>query len=172
MWRYGGVTCQPNKSYPLLFETEIQLYKSQLLLIMILKGTTASVILFTERIQNADIPAVASNLPDWELVAKELGFGEQEITEMKDKRISKVEETKRFLRRWTSRDGSKATYTKLYEVLISLHQQGAAEEIHKRSEYYTLLVEQTCFLSQQMFVPNYRTQMILCTHYISHIAIK
>ena len=57
---------------------------------------------------------------------------------MEDKRITKVEETKKFLRKWTSRDGSRATYTKLYEVLIKLHQQGAAEEIyhigHKRSD--------------------------------------
>ena len=85
----------------------------------------------TAKIVNADISKVAGSLPDWEQVAKELGFGDQNIKDIEDKHRQPEERRKAFLREWIRKEGSKATYEKLCTALENLHEQGAADEIRK-----------------------------------------
>ena len=68
-------------------------------------------------------------------MALELGFGPMNIENIENKNIgAPADQTKSFLRQWISNNGNRATYGKLCEVLEKLHQQGAADAIHKMAQ--------------------------------------
>ena len=81
------------------------------------------------KIPDTDIARVAGILPDWQMVAKELGFGEQEIEDIETNNRAAADQRKAFMRKWTGNNGSKATYEKLCTALMKLGLQGAAERI-------------------------------------------
>ena len=72
---------------------------------------------------------VAGELSHWQTMAKNLGMGSEEITDIENNGRGEAERRKSFLRKWIERDGSAATYEKLCEVLKILNQPGAAERI-------------------------------------------
>ena len=77
---------------------------------------------------------VAGELSDWQTVASSLGFGFQDVKDIETKHIANKDRRRAFLREWIYRDGSKATYEKLCEVLKNLHENGAAEKIRNIAE--------------------------------------
>ncbi|KAL5490787.1 hypothetical protein EMCRGX_G015971 [Ephydatia muelleri] len=85
--------------------------------------------LFQGKIRDADIRKVAGELPVWQTVAKNLDFGRNIIDDIEIKHINNEDRCRAFLREWIHRDGSKATYEKLCEVLEKLEEPGAVEII-------------------------------------------
>ena len=84
----------------------------------------------TVKIRDADIARIAGNLPQWQIVASNLGMGQQDIKEIETINLgAHADQRKSFLRKWIRRDGAAATYEKLNEVLERLEEQGAAENI-------------------------------------------
>ena len=81
------------------------------------------------KIRDADIDRVAGELPDWQIVMYNLGFGSQNITDIETDHRDKASQRIAFLSKWIARDGSEATYKKLCDALISLNRKGAAERI-------------------------------------------
>ena len=65
----------------------------------------------------------------WQTVAKNLDFGRNIIDDIEIKHINNEDRCRAFLREWIHRDGSKATYEKLCEVLEKLEEPGAVEII-------------------------------------------
>ena len=84
---------------------------------------------YAGKILDDDINRVAGELPNWQSVAKKLGMGSQEITDIEDNQTNEANRRRAFLRKWITRDGSAATYEKLCDVLKTLNEQGAAEAI-------------------------------------------
>ena len=84
---------------------------------------------YAGKILDDDINRVAGELPNWQSVAKKLGMGSQEITDIEDNQTNEANRRRAFLRKWITRDGSAATYEKLSGVLKTLNEQGAAEAI-------------------------------------------
>ena len=81
------------------------------------------------KIPDSDIARVAGNLPDWQLVGKKLGFGEQEIEDIENNNRAPADQRKALLRRWIYKKGTNATYEVLCTALMELGLQGAAESI-------------------------------------------
>ena len=79
----------------------------------------------------ADIAKIAVQISDWQTVAHKLGFGPVEIRDIENKHMGPADETKSILRTWIWKNGNRATYGKLCDVLEKLDQQGAADEIRK-----------------------------------------
>ena len=86
-------------------------------------------LLSTAAIVDADISKVAGSLPNWQIVAKNLGFGAQEIKDIETSHQGREDRRIAFVREWIMKKGTKATYAKLYMVLEELDEQGAAEKI-------------------------------------------
>ena len=74
-----------------------------------------------------DITRIAGILENWEIVALTLGFKEVDITEIQKNHNAKKDRNSEFLRKWIIKDGTKATYERLYTTLIDLREQGQAE---------------------------------------------
>ena len=72
---------------------------------------------------------MAGNLPQWQNVARKLGFGEQEIGYIETNSGSSEDQRKAFLRKWIGKNGISATYEKLCTALLQLGEYGAAEKI-------------------------------------------
>ena len=87
------------------------------------------IILFTVKIVDADIANVAGSLSNWQIVAKELGFGGEDIEDIETSHRAPADQRKAFLRKWIWKNGSKATYEKLCTALEELGEHGAAESI-------------------------------------------
>ena len=85
--------------------------------------------MFTVKIPAADIARVAGILPNWQLVAKKLGFGEQDIEDIEKSHRATADQRVAFVRNWIMKNGSKATYEKLCTALKELGEHGAAESI-------------------------------------------
>ena len=86
---------------------------------------------FTVGIPNADISRVAGNLPQWQMVARKLGFGEQEIGYIETNSGAPEDQRKAFLKKWIGKNGISATYYKLCTALLQLDEYGAAEKIRE-----------------------------------------
>ena len=78
---------------------------------------------------DADVLRIAGELPEWQSVADKLCMGSQNITDIETNHRDEASRRKAFLRMWIARDGSKATYKKLCDALISLNLDRAAERI-------------------------------------------
>ena len=85
--------------------------------------------LFTVKIPDTDISRVAGILPNWQIVAKKLGFGEQDIEDIETSNQATADQRKAFVRKWIRKNGTKATYGKLCTALEELGEHGAAESI-------------------------------------------
>ena len=93
---------------------------------------THAAVLSTGKIQDADIARIAGDMPQWQTVADNLGFGQQDIEDIENNnKGAPADQRKSFLRKWIRRDGSAATYEKLSKVLEILKEKGAAERIRK-----------------------------------------
>ena len=88
-------------------------------------------ILFTVKISDADIANVAGSLPNWQLVAKKLGFGGEDIEDIETSHRAPADQRKAFVRKWIWKNGKAATYGKLCTALEELDEQGAAEKIRE-----------------------------------------
>ena len=66
------------------------------------------VTLFTVKIPDTDISRVAGILPNWQIVAKKLGFGEQDIEDIETKHQAPAEQRKAFVRNWIRKNGTRA----------------------------------------------------------------
>ena len=83
-----------------------------------------------DKIPDTDIARVAGILPDWQMVAKELGFGVQETEDIETNNLAAAADKREaFMRKWTDKNGTKATYEKLCTALMKLGLQRAAESI-------------------------------------------
>ena len=79
---------------------------------------------------DADIARIAGDLPQWQLVASNLGMGQLDIEDIENNnKGAPADQRKTFLRKWIRKNGNAATYEKLSEVLERLDEQGAAEKI-------------------------------------------
>lgn len=85
----------------------------------------------TAKITAPHIARIAGELPQWQIVAPELGFGAQEIKDIETKHPALDEQRTAVLRIWIERKGKAATYEALSKVLEELGQGGAAERIRK-----------------------------------------
>ena len=76
------------------------------------------------KMNDADVAEVAIMMACWKDVGKELGIEDGEI-----EKIESEDETpeEAVLKRWMIKDGSEATYEKLYYALMGLNQQEVAE---------------------------------------------
>ena len=72
-------------------------------------------------------------------VASRLGFGSQDIKDIVRVNGANAEGRSAFLREWIHRDGSAATYEKLFEVLENLDKNGAAERIRNNAEKVVII---------------------------------
>ena len=84
------------------------------------------------KIKIEHIKQIASCIPDWRLVAEEIGVGSLEIGDIDSRRFNQ-ESNKgtEMLRRWIDAEGSAATYGKITKALEKLGEQGAAEKVCK-----------------------------------------
>lgn len=74
---------------------------------------------------------IAGELPQWQVVAKQLNMGHEEIEDIVKNHKTAEEQRITFLSKWIARDGKAATYKKLSEVLVELKEPGAAEKIQE-----------------------------------------
>ena len=74
---------------------------------------------------------MAGIVPNWQIVAKKLGFGEQDIEDIETSHRASADQRKAFLRKWIWKNGTKATYEKLCTALEELGEHGAAESIRE-----------------------------------------
>ena len=88
-------------------------------------------VLSTGKIQDADIANIAGELPQWQTVAKNLGFGRQTIKDFEDNNRTPEKQRVSFLTDWIENIACDATYEKLCDVLEKLREKGAAERIRK-----------------------------------------
>ena len=88
--------------------------------------TIYPVVLFTGKIRDVDIKRIAGDLPQWQIVAKSLGIGYQDIEDIENNYTAPADQRMSFLSKWIWKDGAAATYEKLSEVLERLGEQGAA----------------------------------------------
>ena len=88
----------------------------------------------TGKICDADIARIAGELPQWQLVASNLGMGQLDIEDIENNNRTPADQRKSFLRKWIWKNGNAATYEKLSEVLERLGEQGAAERIRGIAE--------------------------------------
>ena len=65
------------------------------------------------------------------MVARKLGFGEQEIEYIEMNDGAPEDQRKAFLRKWIGKNGISATYYKLCTALLQLDEYGAAEKIRE-----------------------------------------
>ena len=83
------------------------------------------------QIPDADISRVAAILPNWQLVASKLGFGEHNIEDIETYHQQPEDGRIAFVRQWITKNGTKATYIKMYTALEELGEQGAANKIRE-----------------------------------------
>lgn len=89
-------------------------------------------VLSTGKIRNADIKRIADDLPQWQIVAKNLDMGHQVIEDIENNhKAAPIEQRMSFLWKWIAMDGNAAIYEKLSELLMELGEQGAAERIRE-----------------------------------------
>eukprot|EP00731_Ephydatia_muelleri_P016677 Em0009g1101a len=97
------------------------------------------------KIRDADITRIAGELPQWQIVASNLGMGQLDIEDIENNNTAPADQRKSFLRRWIRRDGKAATYERLSEVLESLGEQGAAEKIREIERTERIALRQIYF---------------------------
>ena len=68
-------------------------------------------------------------MPNWQTVGKYLGMGGEDIGDIEQNHLSDAERRKAVTRQWIHKRGNKATYRVLYDVLIKLGEQGAADHL-------------------------------------------
>ena len=83
----------------------------------------------TAQIADDHIAKIASNLPHWQVLARKMGFGTQDIDDI-DQRRPQAENRIVFLRKWIEKNGTRATYVKLCTALEEIGEHGAADTIH------------------------------------------
>lgn len=86
-------------------------------------------LLSSAKIVDANIARIAGSLPNWQLVARKLGFGEEDIKDIETNHQRCEDRRIAFMRKWIMKNGTKATYEKLSKALEELDQQGAADKI-------------------------------------------
>lgn len=82
-----------------------------------------------EKIKDVDITKLAGLCEPWQLIAKGLGFMPCDISDIES--INKADANQRvlMLMKWIDKNGSKATYRQLEEVLRNLQFSEAADRI-------------------------------------------
>ena len=68
-------------------------------------------------------------MPQWQIVASNLGMGQQDIKDIEVDNRAPADQRISFLRKWIWKDGAAATYEKLIMVLEMLGEHGEAEKI-------------------------------------------
>lgn len=81
------------------------------------------------KIGEADVATIAGNLPSWQEVGTKLGIGTEAIRDIENKYRDPQEWRKAVLREWIWKNGAAATYSVMYNVLLDLHERGAAGKI-------------------------------------------
>ena len=84
----------------------------------------------TAQIADDHILDIARNLPEWQIVARKLGFGTQDIADI-ERNNEKPGARTVFLRKWIEKDGTNATYAKLYKALKEMNEHGAADCVYE-----------------------------------------
>ena len=75
------------------------------------------------------ISKVAKFLPKWKIIARQLGLERQQVADIDGQYHDAEEKRYEALTRWVRREGSQATYKKLYDVLCDMEEMEAAEKV-------------------------------------------
>ena len=75
------------------------------------------------------ISMVAKFLPEWKAVASQLGLERQQAADIVDQYHDAEEQRYEALTRWVRREGSQATYRKIYDALCDMGEMEAAEKV-------------------------------------------
>ena len=86
------------------------------------------------KINDADVAKVAEIMSSWQNVGKALEIGAGEMSDIESEYQTHQEQKEAVLKRWIMREGSAATYRKLYDVFMELNQREAAKRISEIAE--------------------------------------
>ncbi|KAL5503492.1 hypothetical protein EMCRGX_G010449, partial [Ephydatia muelleri] len=75
------------------------------------------------------ISKIAEFLPQWKHMARLLGLENQRIQDFEDRYDDEIEQRSAALREWVRKEGSQATYRKIYNALCALEEKDAAEKV-------------------------------------------
>ena len=79
--------------------------------------------------KDVDIVKIAKILPNWKAVTTQLGVGKQLIVDIEGKYHCAEDQRFEALTQWVKKEGSQATYRKLYDVLCAIEEKEAAENV-------------------------------------------
>ena len=77
------------------------------------------------------ISKIAEFLPRWKEVTRQLGLENQRIQDIEEQYVEKIEQRYEALREWVRKEGSQATYRKIYDALCALDVKEAAEKVQE-----------------------------------------
>ena len=77
---------------------------------------------------------IAEFLPRWKFVGRQLGLSEQQLDDLKAQYPEPKEMRGEMLAKWVATSGPRATYRKLYDILVELEEGDAAEKVRRLVE--------------------------------------
>lgn len=75
------------------------------------------------------LETIATFLPKWKAVARQLGLESRMIADIKGQCRNPMEQSLEALTQWMKKEGSQATYKKIYDALCDLDEKEAAEKV-------------------------------------------
>ena len=108
------------------------------------------------------IAKIARLLPMWKNVVELLGLETQLVADIDGRYTDPEEQRSEALTRWVAKEGSKATYKKIYDVLCDLQHKEAAEKVQELTKGYTDLCK--LFTSHGVQSCNEHTTVLAIVH--------
>eukprot|EP00731_Ephydatia_muelleri_P005503 Em0002g1679a len=82
-----------------------------------------------KKVTDAHLVKIAKFLPKWKVVSKLLGLEGQIVKDIEDRYRSGEDQRSEALMKWVGKEGGRATYGKLYGVLLEMEEGEAAEKV-------------------------------------------
>ena len=92
-----------------------------------------------KKVTDAHVVKIAKFLPKWKAVSKLLGVESEIVKDIEDRYGNGEERRTEALMKWVGKEGPRATYRKLYDVLIEMEEGEAAEKVKELTRGKELL---------------------------------
>ena len=105
---------------------------------------------------HAHLAKIAKFLPKWKVVARLLGLEAEIVKDIEDRYRDREDQRSEALMKWIGKEGSQATYGKLYDILLKVDEGETAEMVKELTRGKVFQVN----IRVNIWVPHLATQNI------------